>query len=263
MSYPDCILIDCDQRSTEWHEHRKGRLTASNSGAWLTDYKPRLVVTIEEIKTKLDTLGIDYKKCKTKDQYAALLPDLSEFMQLSESHKSARATAAAQVLAELAGFPDPPIFENADIKRGIEWEPEALQYFQKLTGLTVDLIGFAKSKHGLFGCSPDGLILSESSGVEVKCPRASKLIEWLQAGTLPDNYRDQVHHSMAVTGAQEWHFIGYHRGLPAHHVLVKRDEYTEAMLEGLKAFSQYLQGVSSMMEQLTAQQAAKIELAPQ
>lgn len=219
MSYPDCTLIDCDQRSPEWFEARRGYLTASNSGAWLT------------------------KSDKTSAK--------------------ARATAAAQVLAELAGFPDPPIFENADIKRGIEQEPEALQYFQKLTGLTVDPIGFAKSQHGLFGCSPDGLILSDSSGVEVKCPRASKLMEWLQAGTLPDNYHDQVHHSMAVTGAKEWHFIGYHRGLPAHHVLVKRDDYTEAMLEGLKAFSQYLQGVSAMMEQLTAQQAAKIELAPQ
>lgn len=218
MSYPDCILIDCDQRTPEWFEARRGYLTASNSGAWLT------------------------KSDKTSAK--------------------ARATAAAQVLAELAGFPDPPVFENTDIKRGIEWEPEALQYFQKLTGLTVDPIGFAASKHGLFGCSPDGLILSESSGVEVKCPRASKLMEWLQASTLPDTYRDQVHHSMAVTGAKEWHFIGYHRGLPAHHVLVKRDDYTEAMLEGLKAFSKYLQGVSSMMEQLTAQQAAKIELAP-
>eukprot|EP00919_Chromeraceae_sp_WS-2016_P043321 GHVR01103458.1.p1 GENE.GHVR01103458.1~~GHVR01103458.1.p1 ORF type:complete len:220 (-),score=27.85 GHVR01103458.1:11-670(-) len=218
MSYPDCTLIDCEQRSDEWFQARKGYLTASNSGAWLT------------------------KSDKTSTK--------------------ARATAAAQVLAEVAGFPDPPIFENADIKRGIEQEPEALQYFQKLTGLTVDPIGFAKSKHGLFGCSPDGLIVSDGSGVEVKCPRASKLMEWHQAGTLPDTYRDQVHHSMAVTGAQEWHFIGYHRGLPAHHILVKRDEYTEAMLEGLKAFSKYLQGVSEMMEQLTAQQAAKIELAP-
>ena len=218
MSYPDCILIDCDQRTPEWFEARRGRLTASNFGAWLT------------------------KSDKTSAK--------------------ARSTAVAQVLAELAGFPDPPVFENADIKRGIEWEPEALQYFQKLTGLTVDPIGFAASKHGLFGCSPDGLILSESSGVEVKCPRASKLIEWHQAGILPDAYRDQVHGSMAVTGAKTWHFIGYHRNLPALHILTHRDEYTEAIFEGLKSTSKYLQGVSDMMEQLTAQQAAKIELAP-
>jgi len=219
MKYPDCTLIDCDQRTEEWFSARKGCLTASNFGAWLT---------------KTD-------KTSTK----------------------AKATAAAQVLAELAGFPDPPIFENADIKRGIEQEPEALQYFQKLTGLAVDPIGFAKSKHGHFGCSPDGLIVDNGSGVEVKCPRASKLMEWIQAGTLPDAYRDQVHGSMAVTGAQEWHFIGYHRGLPAFHILTLRDEYTEAMLQGLKGFSAYLQGVSELMTQLTAQQAAKIELAPQ
>lgn len=227
MSYPDCILIDCDQRTPEWFEARRGRLTASNFGAWLT------------------------KSDKTSAK--------------------ARSTAVAQVLAESTELPDPPIHENPDIKRGIEQESEALQYFQKLTGLTVDPIGFAASKHGLFGCSPDGLILSESSGVEVKCPRASKLIEWHQAGILPDAYRDQVHGSMAVTGAKSWHFIGYHRGetktgktiiLPAFHILTHRDEYTEAIFEGLKSASKYLQGVSDMMEQLTAQQAAKIELAP-
>lgn len=218
MSYPDCILIDCDQRSQEWFEARKGYLTASNFGAWLT------------------------KSDKTSQK--------------------ARATAAAQVLAELAGFPDPPVFENADIKRGIEQEPEALQYFMKLTGLIVDPIGFARSKHGLFGCSPDGLIRSESSGVEVKCPRASKLIEWHQAGILPDAYRDQVHGSMAVTGAKSWHFIGYHRGLPAFHILTMRDAYTDQMFEGLKFFSVYMRAVSETLEKIQSQQNQKIELAP-
>jgi hypothetical protein len=80
---------------------------------------------------------------------------------------------------------------------------------------------------------------------------------------LPDAYRDQVHGSMAVTGAKEWHFIGYHLGLPAFHILTHRDDYTEAMLQGLKGFSAYLQGVSELMTQLTSQQQSKIELAPQ
>jgi putative phage-type endonuclease len=219
MNYPDCTLIDCDQRTDEWFAARKGCLTASNFGAWLT------------------------KSDKTSAK--------------------ARSTAIAQVLAEVAGFPDPPIYENADIKRGIEWEDEALQYFQKLTGLTVDPIGFAKSKHGHFGCSPDGLILSNGSGVEVKCPRASKLIEWFQAGILPDAHRDQVHGSMAVTGAKEWHFIGYHRGLPAFHILTLRDEYTESILDGLKAFSKTLETASEIMTLIASNQASKIELAPQ
>jgi putative phage-type endonuclease len=212
MNYPECKLIDCDQRSDEWFAARKGCLTASQFGAWLT---------------KTD-------KTSTK----------------------ARATAAGAILAELAGYPDPRVFENDDIKRGIEQEPEAIQEFSRLTGLLVDPIGFARSKHGLFGCSPDGLILSTSEGLEVKCPRASKLIQYHQHGVLPDEYVHQVHGSMAVTGARAWHFFAYHRGLPSFHIRVERTALTNDMAEGLKSFSNYLQTVSADMQKLAEEQKA-------
>lgn len=208
--YPDAILIDVDQRTPEWFDARRGRLTASNMGAWLV------------------------KNDKTSQK--------------------ARRTAAAMILAERAGFPDPPVKENDDIRRGIEWEPQAIQEFSRLTGLLVDPIGFAQSKHGLFGASPDGLILSTGEGIEVKCPRASKLIQYHQAGELPDEYRDQVHGTMAVLGCKAYHFFAYHEGLPSFHVRVERDTYTNEMLEGLKSFSNYLRVVSTMMGELSAQQ---------
>jgi hypothetical protein len=146
------------------------------------------------------------------------------------------------------------VFENADIKRGIEWEPQAIQEFSRLTGLLVDPIGFAQSKHGLFGASPDGLILETGEGVEVKCPRASKLIEYHQAGELPDTYRDQVHGTMAVLGCKAYHFFAYYEGLPSFHIRVERSTYTDDMLEGLKSFSHYLKAVSNAMEELTKKQ---------
>jgi hypothetical protein len=210
MSYAECNLIDVDQRTPEWFDARKGRLTASNFGAWLT------------------------KNDKTSQK--------------------ARRTAAAGVLAGLAGFPDPPVFVSADIQRGIDWEAQAIQEFSRLTGLLVDPIGFAQSRHGLFGASPDGLILSTGEGIEIKCPRASKLIEYHQAGTLPDSYRDQVHGTMAVLGCKAYHFFAYHEGLPSFHVRVERDGYTDDMLEGLKSFSNYLQEVSATMGRLMAEQ---------
>jgi len=215
MSFPDCNLIDVDQRSEEWFEARKGYLTASNFGAWLT------------------------KNDKTSTK--------------------AKRTAAAQVLAQVAGFPDPPVYETADIKRGIEWEPQAIQEFSRLTGLLVDPIGFAQSKHGLFGASPDGLILTCGEGLEVKCPRASKLIQYHQAGELPDEYRDQVHGTMAVLGCKAYHFFAYHEGLPSFHVRVVRDSYTNDMLEGLKSFSYYLQAVSQKMQELMQEQFPSTE----
>lgn len=209
-TYPECNLIDVEQRTPEWFDARKGRLTASNMGAWLT--------------------------------------------QNNKTSAKAQRTAAASVLADLAGFPDPPVFVSADIQRGIDWEPQAIQEFSRLTGLAVDPIGFAQSKHGLFGASPDGLILETGEGLEIKCPRASKLIQYHQAGELPDEYRDQVHGTMAVLGCKAYHFFAYHEGLPSFHVRVERDTYTDDMFEGLKSFSNYLQTVSSTMGRLMVEQ---------
>lgn len=206
MNFTDCKLIDCEQRTPEWFEARKGHLTASQMGDWLT------------------------KSGKVAD--------------------GARLTAASKVLAEFAGYPDPPPFVNADMQRGIDLEPEACQLFQKRTGIVVDPIGFAASVHGRFGCSPDGLILETGEGLEIKVPRASKLIQYLDKGELPDEYRAQVHGSMAVTGAKAWHFFAWHPGFPSLHVRVVRDAYTRDMLEGLKSFSVYMETLAAEMQKM-------------
>ena len=211
MSFPDCKLIDCEQRTPEWFDARKGHLTASQFGDWLT------------------------KTGKLADK--------------------ACLTAASKCLAEMAGYPDPPPFETDDMRRGVEMEPIARDAFQIATGLTVDQIGFAKSKHGFFGCSPDGLILSEGSGLEIKCPRPSKLIQYIENGVLPDEYVPQVHGSMAVTGAKVWHFFAWYEGFPYFHIKVMRNDYTERMLEGLKIYSAYFEQLAANMEKLKQKQA--------
>lgn len=212
MNFPDCKLIDCEQRTEDWFLARKGNLTASQFGDWLT--------------------------------------------KTGKVAEKAKLTAAAKCLAELAGYPDPPPFETDDMRRGVELEPEARDAFQLHTGLTVDEIGFAKSKHGYFGCSPDGLILSTAAGLEIKCPRPSKLIQYIENNELPDEYKPQVHGSMAVTGAREWHFFAYYPGFPFLHVIVHRDTYTEQMLEGLKSYSKYFAQLAEKMENLKQNQAA-------
>jgi putative phage-type endonuclease len=204
MKFPDCELIDCEQRSEAWFEARKGHLTASQFGDWLT------------------------KSGKTAD--------------------SARLTAASKVMAEATGNPDPPPRETDDMRRGIELEPDARDLFQIVTKLEVDEIGFAKSKHGHFGCSPDGLILSTGEGLEIKIPRVSKLIQYIEADELPSEYKPQVHGSMAVTGAKRWHFFAWFPGYPFLHKIVEWDSYTTELLEGLKSYSNYYERLGAKMK---------------
>jgi len=200
MRFPDCKLIDCEQRSPEWFEARKGYLTASQFGDWLT------------------------KSGKVAEK--------------------AQLTAASRCLADFFGVPDPSPHENDDMRRGTEMEPLAREEFSNMTGLAVDEIGFAKSIHGWFGCSPDG-IMENGEGLEIKCPRPSKLIQYHELGELPDEYKAQVHGSMAVTGAKAWHFFAWYPGFPAFHKIVKRDTYTESMLEGLKSYSNYYERLAA------------------
>ena len=203
MTYPDCKLIDCEQRTIEWFAARKGLLTASQFGDWLT--------------------------------------------KTGKVAEKARLAAAAKCLAEYAGYPDPPPFETDDMRRGTAMEPMLRDEFMGRTGIAVEEIGFAKSVHGWFGCSPDGIIPGMRSGLEIKCPRASKLIQYLENGELPDEYKAQVHGSMAVLGATSWHFYAGHPGFPSFHIEVKRDTYTEDMLAGLMSYSNYFENLAARM----------------
>lgn len=155
----------------------------------------------------------------------------------TQTEKKARENAICKLIAETARAWEEPVFVKEAMKRGLELEPEAVAAFEEATGKTVKPIGFARSIHGLFGCSPDGIIEEESSGLEGKVPLPSTHIKYRRAGELPPEYRFQVHGSMAVTGATSWWFQSYNPGLANFRIKVDRDEFTEELLECLKKFS--------------------------
>ena len=195
--YPTCTLHTMEQRSPEWLEKRAGYLTASGFGDWLA--------TIAGPKPTKAAVG-------------------------------AMQTAIAEIIAATAGCEKAPDVQNFAMKRGTEMEPEAVAAFEKRTGLNVEAIGFAAHSDYAVGCSPDGLIQSEAAGLELKCPLGPTAAKYLLDGELPAIYKQQVHGSMAVTGCKVWYFASYCPQLP---MLVKRvewDEYTDAMLAGMKVF---------------------------
>lgn len=143
---------------------------------------------------------------------------------------------------------------NRHTDRGNELEPEARAEFSRLMGLDVEQVGFVTRQDGIVGCSPDGLILSRPkedgdgpeslakcamAGLELKCPLAKNHAGYLLEGKLPDQYRAQVHGSMAVTGLRWWYFMSYCPGLAPFILRVERDEFTEKLSDALDRFLIY------------------------
>ena len=126
--------------------------------------------------------------------------------------------------------------------RGTEMEPEARKAFEAHTGLVTEQVAFVTAdrwKH-VVGCSPDSLLKDEAgnyvAGLEIKCPSPFTHAEYIEAGVLPDEYKAQVHGSMAVTGLNKWHFWSYFPNLAPFHLVVERDAYTEKLTAALDQF---------------------------
>lgn len=253
MNFPNCTIYDMPQRSDAWYDIRKGIMTASQAGSWLADV-PAVRMTIAEIREVLKLNGIKPTPKGTKPELVSdcLYAGLTLPFDVLESTKSARLTAASKLMAEIAGCAGPPDFEidptgppprNPSlwaIWNGIRREEEAVEHFIDATGIAVEDVGFCKSKAGAFGCSPDGLIPATTEGFEGKAPIPATHCKYLMAGVLPPEYKDQVHFSMAVTGAEAWWFQSYCPGLPTLRMRVERDDYTARMFAGAVAFSDYL-----------------------
>ena len=153
-----------------------------------------------------------------------------------------------QLLAERAGYGDPPMEPTEWMARGIELEPEARALFELETDLTdgLDLIevGGVTDLEGTRWCSPDGLIQIHNddmvSGLEIKCPKASTHFAYLRDGFLPSYYGPQVHASMAISKIDRWIFMSYFPGLDPLIIPVVWDDYTEKVSKALDQFCERL-----------------------
>lgn len=116
-------------------------------------------------------------------------------------------------------------YTNYHMTRGLEVEIEARQYFELVHGVEVHQVGFVyKDERKNIGCSPDGLILSEETGLEIKSPMLRTHIKYLLAGKLPTDYVQQVQGCMYVTGFKTWHFLSYFPGMAPLDIIVERDD---------------------------------------
>lgn len=117
---------------------------------------------------------------------------------------------------------------------GINYEPEAKEYFEKRTGIEIEECGFCQYNE-IFGGSPDGLILDDSLA-EIKCPENPanhvKILTCKDVQSLRElnsEYFWQVQGNMMATGRESAYLISYdprvkNATLRMHHILIPADK---------------------------------------
>lgn len=100
-------------------------------------------------------------------------------------------------------------FQSDWMKRGLEVEEEARDFYAFHTEIEVTEVGFCLEDAKRWGCSPDGLI-GEDGGLEIKCPSPGVHVGYLLANKVPTNYRLQILGSLLVTAREWWDFLSYH-----------------------------------------------------
>jgi putative phage-type endonuclease len=132
--------------------------------------------------------------------------------------KSGPSTSRAGYLGELVaelltGASAASTFQNDDMRRGIELEPDARFAYEVQTGFVVAECGLVLHPTLRAGASPDGLVAPDGL-VEIKCPRTHVHIDYLEAGKPPAKYVPQMAWQCICTGRAWVDFASYDPRMP-------------------------------------------------
>ncbi len=146
------------------------------------------------------------------------------------------------------------------LEQGMIIEEEARPWYALEYDKKIKQVGFITTDDGRFGCSPDGLILSDlcgrsisekefECGLEIKSPAAHTHVKYLVNGVLPKEYAAQVYGSMFVTGFSHWIFVSYRRGFPALVLEIHQNEKAMSMIRA--AINQFHADFDRAMERIS------------
>jgi len=123
-------------------------------------------------------------------------------------------------------------YSNQFMKDGIEREPQTRMEFQLETFKVVEEVAviFPDGRPG-YHVSPDGLIVGEESGLELKSVIPATQVKYLDKGVLPTEYKLQVQMSLFVSGFETWWFCSFCPGLDIFVLEVQRDEILIATIK--------------------------------
>lgn len=137
-------------------------------------------------------------------------------------------------------------YVNSAMLWGVEYEQEARQDYEFVTGHKVIEVGFITlDEDNWVGCSPDGLV-GEDGLLEIKCPQANTQLNYLFENDIPEQYKWQVQGQLYITKRKWLDFYSYYPDLPSLLVRTVRDEEMIAQIKAKLAIG--INGVKSRIE---------------
>lgn len=143
-------------------------------------------------------------------------------------------------------------YQNAAMQRGIEMEPEARRQFEFLHGVELEPMGFVKRTisdpiYGSFsiGCSPDSVMSSARRALEIKTMAPHLLVELLESGRHPTEFRAQCQFTMWVCGYDAVDLFLFYHGFPVspYFEIVRDEAYIRRLKDETERFVFELDGL--------------------
>lgn len=214
------IYDELEQGSTEWHDARRGIVTASVVGKLITIGSPD-PVTVDCPACKATAggpcLSMAAKKTPAPiktihDARVSAAADLPPVYRPADNDTS-RALTATLVAERIAGFTDDTAM-TGDMWRGVTSEPIARDLYAKYHEPVTE-VGFMRldEEWGTLGYSPDGLV-GDDGLIEIKAPRTKGHVLAVLSGEVPAHNIAQCQAGLLASGRAWLDFIPYVGGLP-------------------------------------------------
>ena len=236
---------DVAQGTDEWHDLRRGIVTASAVDALISVRAPGAIAY-----DCPECLAAPAEPCVGKRGGAikTMHPDRSAFAASKADTvppivqpafgDTASSLLLTLVAERITGWTD-PTFMSDDMCRGVESEPIARELYGRHYA-PVDEIGFMirEDKGWRLGYSPDGLV-GDDGLIEIKSPRSKTHVKTIVSGEVPAHYMAQCQSGLLVSGRAWCDFVSYVGGMPLWHKRVYPDaQWHAAIVDAVTAFEQ-------------------------
>lgn len=160
-------------------------------------------------------------------------------------------TLMAETLTLLS---DDDVYITRDMQRGMDLEPVARAAVAKAIGTDIRETGFLAHNTLRIGSSLDGDIDDFRAVVELKCPKTTTHLGYLEANELPDTYMGQLLHNLYVSQAETLVFASFDDRLPAHLQLFVKEVHAKDMPleEYQRDLTEFLALLAGRIERLQA-----------